>query len=130
MLNELDISSSELSKLPESIGNLTNLSWFNIRDNQLIELPESIGSLINLEWLNLRGSQLTALPKSIGNLTNLSWINIRGNQLIDISNLNNLDCTIIRNKQAKGSLFSLLNSWSNQHSVLGIFAHQLHSVKE
>jgi internalin A len=40
--------------------------------NQLKELPESIGNLINLTELTLNNNRLNELPESIGSLTNLT----------------------------------------------------------
>uniref|UniRef100_UPI0037C10998 DUF6745 domain-containing protein n=1 Tax=Chamaesiphon sp. VAR_69_metabat_338 TaxID=2964704 RepID=UPI0037C10998 len=40
----------------------------------LTSLPESIGNLINLTHLNLEGNLLTRLPESIGNLVNLTHL--------------------------------------------------------
>ena len=47
----------------------------DIRNMQLTELPKSIGQLTQLTELNLH-NQLTTLPKSIGNLTNLITLNL------------------------------------------------------
>ena len=83
-----------MSKLPESIGNLTQLESLDIRGNQLTKLPESIGNLTQLNELDLSGQKLTELPESIGNLTRLNSLNLDGNQLTDlpisIGNLSNL----------------------------------------
>jgi hypothetical protein len=85
---------NDLTALPESIGNLTNLKTLNLEENGLRELPESIGNLTNLETLDLYMNELSALPKSIGNLTNLETLNLYGNYLSalpeSIGNLTNL----------------------------------------
>jgi internalin A len=65
---------NQLTELPQSIGNLTNLTTLSLSDNQLTKLPESIGNLTNLEILYLDYNQLTELPESIGNLTNLEQL--------------------------------------------------------
>jgi len=71
----------KLSYLPESIGNLTNLEYLDLRGNQLIILPESIENLTRLTELYLDNNRLTFLPESIGNFTLLTELYLRGNQL-------------------------------------------------
>ncbi len=54
---------------------------------QLSSLPESIGNLSNLIELDLTNNQLTSLPKWIGNMSNLIYLNLNGNPLRDLSTL-------------------------------------------
>ncbi|MBP5093899.1 MAG: leucine-rich repeat domain-containing protein, partial [Abditibacteriota bacterium] len=51
----------------------------DLRGNNLTSLPESIGNLTNLEFLFLDYNKLTSLPSSIGNLTNLRSLYLGGN---------------------------------------------------
>ena len=47
-------NNSDNSKLPESIGNLTNLTSLNLYDNNLTgSIPPQIGNLVNLNYLYL-----------------------------------------------------------------------------
>ncbi len=80
-LTELHLNFHKLTSLPESIGNLTNLTKLYLRANRLTELPDSIGNLTQLTELHLDSNELISLPKSIANLTNLTQINLCGNQL-------------------------------------------------
>jgi hypothetical protein len=80
-LHKLIIYHNKLTFLPDSIGNLTNLQELIIDHNKLTFLPDNIGNLINLQKLNLALNQLTFLPDSIGNLINLQKLELALNQL-------------------------------------------------
>ena len=75
------MSYNQLTYLPESISNLSNLTQLYLSGNQLTHLPESISNLSNLTQLDLKGNQLTHLPKSISNLSKLTQLNLWGNPL-------------------------------------------------
>ena len=68
--NKLNIIQKNIAKLPESIGQLSNLQELWLDDNQITELPESIGQLVNLQELWLDNNKITELPESIGQLIN------------------------------------------------------------
>ena len=51
--SELDLSFKNLTELPESIGQLTQLRVLYLFGNQLTRLPESIGQLTQLQVLRL-----------------------------------------------------------------------------
>jgi internalin A len=80
-LQVLSVSNNLLSTLPESIGQFTELQELNLSRNQLSALPESIGQLSRLQKLHLSGNQLSALPESIGQLSQLQKLYLSGNQL-------------------------------------------------
>jgi internalin A len=116
-LTYLNLSSNQLTALPESIGQLINLTYLNLSSNQLTALPESIGQLINLTYLNLSSNQLTALPESIGQLINLTYLNLSSNQLTalpeSIGQLSNLASLYLRSIQ-----LTVLPDWIGQLSNL------------
>jgi len=83
-LTELSLESNQLSGgIPESIGNLTELTKLFLDSNQLSGgIPESIGNLTALTRLELNGNQLTgSIPESIGNLRNLTSLELYYNKL-------------------------------------------------
>ncbi len=78
---ELNLSFQDLTALPESVGQLTQLQYLHLTGNQLTTLPESIGRLKLLQRLYLSGNQLTTLPESIGQLKLLQRLDLSGNRL-------------------------------------------------
>ena len=69
--------------IPESIGNLVNLTYVDLCACGLTgTIPESIGNLVNLETLYLHINDLTGpIPESIGNLTHLKSLQLCENDL-------------------------------------------------
>jgi leucine-rich repeat protein SHOC2 len=77
---KLDLQNCKITILPDSIGNLTDLTSLNLYGNSLTSLSESIGNLSNLVELSLGNNQLTSLPASISKLTNLVSLALSRNQ--------------------------------------------------
>lgn len=80
-LQSLDLSYNQLTVLPEAIGQLTQLQSLDLSYNQLTALPEAIGQLTQLQSLHLSHNQLTALPEAIGQLTQLQSLDLSSNRL-------------------------------------------------
>ena len=83
-LTELNVTGTQLTSLPDWLGNLTALTSLNLGRTQLTSLPESVGNLTGLTSLNLGGSQLTSLPEPVGNLTALTSLKLGGTQLTSL----------------------------------------------
>ncbi len=75
----LDLSGNQLSCLPDSIGNLTNLTelYLNYNFNQLSSLPDSIVNLSNLTYLGLNDNYLTDLSV-LANVPKLKNVSLFG----------------------------------------------------
>lgn len=89
LLGKLHLIGNKLKALPESIGNLVNITWISAGGNQLITLPDGIGKLVNLETVYLQGNDLRGLPDSIGNCKMLKELYLNNNP-----NLKNLPITM------------------------------------
>lgn len=79
-VTRMDISGpgSSSFRLPDAIGNLTNLTGIHI-DGLVSELPESMCKLDKLRYLSLpNNTQLKRLPACLANLPNLKLINTKG----------------------------------------------------
>lgn len=83
-LTHLDVADNQLVSLPNSISNLSNLICLNLSNNQITSLPDNIANLPKLQTLNLSFNELTYLPASIGNFRELLDLNLDNNNLVDL----------------------------------------------
>ncbi|GAA1008405.1 hypothetical protein Aple_070030 [Acrocarpospora pleiomorpha] len=118
---DLDLSGLGIRYLPESVGNLTNLTKLDLRGNQVTVLPDWLGNLTNLITLNLNNNQLTVLPDWLGNLRELAILDLGGNQLTvlpeSLGNLTNLTTLALH-----GNQLTVLPDWiGNLTSLLGLY---------
>ena len=67
--------------LPDSIGNLNQLSSLYLEWNRIESLPESFNQLTNLQSFYISNNQLQYLPNDFGNLTILYLLDIGYNEL-------------------------------------------------
>ncbi|KAL7234913.1 hypothetical protein ACSBR1_018393 [Camellia fascicularis] len=71
-LRELRLCSSGLDELTNSIGDLRHLRYLNVSHSQIRKLPKSVVTLYNLQVLFLKFCEkLEKLPINMGNLVNL-----------------------------------------------------------
>lgn len=76
-LEHLALWETQLELLPEWICSYKNLKGLYLgRDTGIRKLPERIGDLTNLEELYLDGTGINELPKSFGKLVNLKKLNL------------------------------------------------------
>lgn len=73
-LKELEISSNELTELPNFISELKYLEGLFLVDNKISILPYWIGKLKSLKWLDLTGNDILELPWSLLKLDKLKEI--------------------------------------------------------
>ena len=128
--SRLDLSGRQLTALPESLGQLTQLRSLDLFDNQLTALPEWLGQLTQLQSLDLFNNQLTALPEALGQLTQLQSLDLSDNQLTalpeslgqltQLQSLNLSDNQLTALPEALGQLTQLqsLNLFNNQLTAL------------
>ena len=82
-LTELKAGQQQLKTLPDKIGEMSGLTAIYVEGNQLTQLPDSIGQLKNLGILHAQRNNLTEIPGSIGNLS-LGQLFLQGNQLTSL----------------------------------------------
>ncbi|QZA59212.1 leucine-rich repeat domain-containing protein [Candidatus Rhabdochlamydia porcellionis] len=129
-LKQLDLSENQLTTLPDTFGNLSQLTSLSLNINQLTTLPDTFGNLSQLTSLSLNINQLTTLPDTFGNLSQLTWLDLSTNQLTALpdtfGNLSQLTSLGLNNNQLTtlpdtfGNLSQLtwLNFSTNQLTTL------------
>ncbi|MBT4594658.1 leucine-rich repeat domain-containing protein [bacterium] len=89
MLERITIyNSSKLWSLPETVGNLVNLTVLNFccedKRGSLEFLPSTIGNLTKLRALTVRNASLRCLPDSICNLESLELLDVENNWILEL----------------------------------------------
>ncbi len=85
-LKSLDLSFNKLTELPNWLCQLNQLQSLSLSHNQLIELPEWIGQLKQMKSLNLSHNELIELPEWIGQLKQMQSLRLAGIQLTKLPN--------------------------------------------
>ena len=129
---ELDLRRMKLTELPESIGQLTQLTSLNLSNNQLTALPDSLGQLMQLTSLDLSNNKLTTLPDSLAlaQLTQLTELNLSSNQLTTLPpSLGQL--TQLTELKLSGNQLTTLPEWLGQFAqlkTLTLYGNQLNTL--
>lgn len=77
----LYLSKNMITRLPNELWTLENLTILSLRGNKLTYLPPEIGNLKNLRDLNVSANQLSYLPSELNNLPNLRELAVHPNHL-------------------------------------------------
>ncbi|KAL6311580.1 hypothetical protein AAG906_039136 [Vitis piasezkii] len=76
-IRTLDLSSSPISELPQSIDKLELLRYLDLSKTEISGLPDTLCNLYNLQTLRLSGClSLVELPKDLANLINLRHLEL------------------------------------------------------
>ncbi len=80
-LESLYLSRNQIKNVPDSIGKLTNLKYLYMDSNKINKIPESIGKLESLEVFKLMSNEIDSIPESIEFLKKLETLNLAANKL-------------------------------------------------
>lgn len=81
-LVELNLSSNQISRVPDDLSVLKELRRLNLSDNTLEKMPDDFGDWWpNLETLNLSSNNLIVIPNSLCKLCNLKRLYLNDNKL-------------------------------------------------
>jgi Leucine-rich repeat (LRR) protein len=84
-LEELNLSFNPLGIIPDFIKELQNLTSLSLYDTALTSFPTPILSLNKLRYLNLASNKISSLPDELFELKNLEVLDLRYNELTEIS---------------------------------------------
>ncbi len=104
-IKDLIIRNYNLTKFPDSIGDLKSLEQLYLDNNNLDILPDTIGNLTSLKILNLGNNSLGTLPDAIVNLRSLQKLYLDNNFITtlpeSIEKLSSLRLLTFGNKTSK-----------------------------
>src|ERR1035437_9648884 len=83
-LQQLYLKNSRITDIPDSLGELAQLRGLNLSDNQITAIPSFLVELGDLQSLRLSGNRITAIPDSLGELAQLRGLNLSDNQITAI----------------------------------------------
>lgn len=84
-LRTLDVRGAALSALPDRITDLEYLEDLDLSETDLVKMPSGVGKLQSLRYLGLSGLQkLAELPSGLFELTGLQRLTLSGTQLASI----------------------------------------------
>ncbi len=83
-LESIDLFNAGLASLPESVGNLKKLKRISMKRGSMKKVPESIGELKNLEVFKCVDCNIESLPSTMGRMRNLRLLNLFDNKLKSI----------------------------------------------
>lgn len=89
-LQSFSISNKNLTKIPDSIWNLSGLQKLNISNTWIESIPNSIINCKNLEKFYADFCKLNNLPEWLWELTNLKFLDLSDNNLTSIPDLSKL----------------------------------------
>jgi len=115
----LVLSGLQLTAIPESVAQLTNLQELNLHDNLLTAVPQWLDQLGSLKKLTLYANQFTAIPELIGQLANLTELYLYNNQL-----------TAIPESMGRLTNLQILTLGKNQIAVIPESMGQLANVRD
>jgi len=78
----LDLSGKLNGSVSPDIAKLTNLNELNLSSNNLTQFPTAVLQLKKLKSLNLSHNQLESVPSEIGNMVSLQTIDLRNNSVL------------------------------------------------
>lgn len=101
-LEQLFLYQNIMKSVPQSIRNLTSLTYLDLRSNQLVSLPREI-CFLPIQILLIANNKLVQLPEELGKMSELTELDAGVNQLSHLPSrlcdLNKLRSLCLRNNQ-------------------------------
>jgi Leucine-rich repeat (LRR) protein len=129
-LKYLQVRNSSVSIIPEKIAKLTKLEYLDLSYNRITSMPSTIDQLVSLKTLILDRNFLETLPSEIGNIAKLCTLSIRNNQLIRFPEMH---CPLLKSFDATNNDLEEFPTgiWnSNELTTLIIWENRITSIPE
>ncbi len=81
----INLSKNKISKIPDEIGNLTQLVQLDLSLNSITSISRNIGKLSSLTHLDISGNKFSYLPSNVAELSNLTHLDISANRIYKLS---------------------------------------------
>jgi hypothetical protein len=115
-LTSLTISYASLTKIPQEIGNLTNLEELNLSNNLIRRIPFQIQKLKNtLKTIHLSFNLIEEIQPMFGDFEKLEFLGLSGNQFTTVPS----DFYKLRNKTVLLQMVPALKNRSTEYNLLG-----------
>lgn len=83
-LSYLNLSIGSLQDFPKEIKNLKNLRYLIISENHFTQFPKILTKLTKLLQIQMRINKVQTLPNEIQNLKSLKWLDLAYNNLVSL----------------------------------------------
>lgn len=91
----------KIKEIPSTVGKLSSLIQFDIKNNEILSLPDSFYDLKKLEYLEIENNKIETISPLIGKLENLQSFDIGDNPLKslpdELCNLKQLKFLVLEN---------------------------------
>ncbi|MGH0160891.1 UNVERIFIED_CONTAM: hypothetical protein FKN15_040333, partial [Acipenser sinensis] len=127
-----DLSNNQLTAIPDSFSNLSNLVKFNLSNNKLRSLPPGISAMKSLKLLDCTNNQLERVPQELAQMASLEQLYLRHNKLRCLPELP--ACKLLKELHVGNNQIELLGPEHLKHlnaiSVLELSENKLKSLPD
>eukprot|EP00033_Pygsuia_biforma_P004543 GCRY01004983.1.p1 GENE.GCRY01004983.1~~GCRY01004983.1.p1 ORF type:complete len:598 (-),score=64.73 GCRY01004983.1:309-2102(-) len=136
--NKINLSNNNITELPSTFEELTNLEEINLYRNHFKEIPEQIKEFKYLYVLQCSRNQISTLPSWVAHITSLQVLNLSNNpldkieaDLAPLTDLHSIDLSNTRLTQFPLSLCSLpnLRELKLNNSLIDSLPYQIGNLK-
>ena len=122
----VDLDKKQLTQIPKTIGNLSNLQKLHLNENHIAEIF-GLDNLTNLREISLNDNQITEIT-GLDNLTNLQNLYLDRNQITEITGLDNL--TNLQNLYLNGNQITEISGLDNLTNLeeLGLHGNPIDKI--